>query len=61
MRRKNKDDQAEKLNEFDNDQIALNLAQRYTLSLLSIVNFFSFLETKLILKMPNETFLRIIQ
>ena len=43
------------LDDFGNDQIAWKLAQRYTLSLLC--NFFSSLQTKMILKMPNETFL----
>ena len=33
-----------------------NLLRDSSLSLLSIVNFFSSLETKMILKIPNETF-----
>ena len=36
-----------------------NLLKGSTLSLLSIVKFFSPLKTKMILKTPNETFLRI--
>merc|ERR1711989_89662 len=36
-----------------------NLLRDSPLSLLSIVNFFSSLETKMILKIPNETFLKI--
>ena len=38
-----------------------NLLKDGTLSLLFIVQFFSPLETKIILKRPNETFLRITQ
>ena len=36
-----------------------NLLKDSPLSLLSVVKFFSSLETKMILKTPNETFLRI--
>ena len=36
-----------------------NLLIHRTLSLLFIVKFFSSLETKMILKIPNKTFLRI--
>ena len=36
-----------------------NLLREGTLSLLSLVKLFSFLETKMIIKSPNETFLRI--
>ena len=36
-----------------------NLLRDSPLSLLSIVNFFSSLKTKMVLKIPNETFLRI--
>ena len=38
-----------------------NLLSDSPLSLLSTVNFFSFLKTKMIQKIPNETFLRITQ
>ena len=38
-----------------------NLLKDSTLSLLFIVKFFSFLKTKMILKTPNETFLKITQ
>ena len=38
-----------------------NLLRDSPLSLLYIVNFFSSLATKMILKKPNETFLRVTQ
>ena len=43
---------------FDNDQTYENLLKDSPLSLLSIVKSFSSFETKMILEIPDETFLK---